>query len=49
MALDLLRGGAPQGVRYAGEYSLLFNTRAARRLGIKPPHDVLDQAEEVSP
>ncbi len=49
MALDLLRGGAPQGVRYAGEYSLLFNTRAARRLGIKPPHDVLEQAEEVSP
>jgi putative ABC transport system substrate-binding protein len=49
MALDLLRGGAPQGVRYAGEYSLLFNTRAARRLGIKPPRDVLEQAEEVSP
>jgi putative ABC transport system substrate-binding protein len=49
MALDLLRGGAPQGVRYADAYSLLFNTRAARRLGIKPPHDVLEQAEEVSP
>jgi putative ABC transport system substrate-binding protein len=49
MAQDLLRGGAPQGVRYATEYSLLFNTRAARRLGIRPPRDVLDHAEEVSP
>jgi putative ABC transport system substrate-binding protein len=49
MALDLLRGGAPQGVKYADGYSLLFNTAAARRLGIKPPRDVLDQAEEVSP
>src|SRR5437763_3890341 len=49
MALDLLRGGPPQGVRYATEYSLLFNPRAARRLGIKPPRDVLDTAEEVSP
>jgi len=49
MALDLLRGGAPQGVKYADGYLLLFNTAAARRLGIKPPRDVLDQAEEVSP
>ena len=49
MALELLRGGAPQGVKYASDYSLLFNTRAARRLGIKVPRDVHDQAEEVSP
>jgi putative ABC transport system substrate-binding protein len=49
MALDLLRGGSPQGVKYASDYSLLFNTRAAHRLGIKPPRDVLDHAEEVSP
>jgi len=49
MALDLLRGGSPQGVRYAADYSLLLNTRAAHRLGLKPPRDVLDQAEEVSP
>jgi putative tryptophan/tyrosine transport system substrate-binding protein len=49
MALDLLRGGAPQGVKYASEYSLLFNTRAARRLGIKPSRDVLDQVKEELP
>jgi putative ABC transport system substrate-binding protein len=49
MALDLLHGGAAQGVRYASDYVLLFNTRAARRLGIKPPREVLEQAEEVSP
>jgi len=49
LALDILRGGSPQGVRFAGDYTLLFNTRAARRLGLKAPRDVLDQAEEVSP
>ncbi|HMF42660.1 MAG TPA: ABC transporter substrate binding protein [Polyangia bacterium] len=49
MALDLLRGGPPQGVRYASDYALLFNTRAAHRLGIRPPPDVLDHAELVSP
>src|SRR5262245_47782677 len=49
MALDLLRGGPPQGVKYASDYALLFNTRAARRLGLKPPRDILDQAEPVSP
>jgi putative ABC transport system substrate-binding protein len=49
MAIELLHGGPPQGVRYATEYSLLFNTRAARRLGIRPPRDVLIQMEEVSP
>lgn len=49
LALDVLRSGKPQGIRYAAEYALYVNARAARRLGLKLPADVLAHAEEVTP
>jgi hypothetical protein len=46
---QLLRGAAPAGDVHAREYALYLNQRAATRLGLKVPRQVLESAEQVLP
>src|SRR6266545_597823 len=46
---QLLRGAAPSGSVRAREYALFVSQRAAARLGLRVPRQVLESAEQVLP
>ncbi len=49
LAGQVLRGTAPAGAVHARDYALYVNQRAAIRLGLKVPRQVLESAEQVLP
>jgi hypothetical protein len=49
LAQQVLRGTSPTGTVHARDYALYVNQRAATRLGLKVPRQMLESAEQVLP